>query len=91
MTFLAAELQALRRIEQRGDDVGVQVMLEGIAQVTLFAPLGDVSIAGQEHINENRGEHREHDPDYQALVKQPLLSVHVVTAQQDRAQRGRRD
>ncbi len=55
MTLLAAELQTLGRIEQRRDDVGIQVMLEGGAQVALLAAFGDVPIAGQEHVNEHRG------------------------------------
>ena len=90
MTLFAAELETLGRIEQRSDDVGVQIMLKDCAQVALFAALGDVPIAREKHIDENRGEHREDDPDHQTLVQQAVLRVRVVADQQDHAQRRRR-
>ena len=65
-------------------------MLEGSAQVAFLAALGDVTIAGQEHVDEERGEHREDDSDHETVIEQPVLGVSVVADQQDDAQRRRR-
>ena len=88
MAALAAEPQPLRIVDHRRDHVGVEIVLEGGAQIALLAALGHVAVSGQHHVGEKCGGQRQNHVDQHAVVDQAILRVRRKA--DDHPQRGRR-
>ncbi len=87
---LAAELEPGGIVHHRGDDVRMQVMLEGVAQMALLGALGEVAPAHHEEVGANEHHQRKHHAeDFAVGVEQVNRIQEVAGAENHRDDRAR--